>query len=250
MLAWRERAGLELQRRIAHALTFATYGTLFAWLRLVRRYRIPEIRRVRREFAALLREGGGPILVCPNHLTLVDSLLAIWALAPAWRYFLRPRALAWNLPERRNVAGMGVVVRLVCYLGKCLLLVRQGPPEETRRVMEKVGYLMRRGEALMVFPEGGRSRKGRVDTEGFAYGVGRLVQEVPATRVLCLYLRGDGQETWSDLPRKGEVFRIALRPLQPSSPHSGLRAQRDIATQVVRALEEMEREHFAAGGRC
>ncbi len=41
----------------------------------------------------------------------------------------------------------------------------------------------------MIFPEGGRTRTGRVDTEGFSYGVGRFVKEFPDLKVMCLYLR-------------------------------------------------------------
>ena len=34
--------------------------------------------------------------------------------------------------------------------------------------------------------------------------MGRIVRAVPAARVLCVYLRGDAQQTWSDLPARGE----------------------------------------------
>jgi 1-acyl-sn-glycerol-3-phosphate acyltransferase len=229
-----------LQRALSHALTFLTYHGLEVWLRFFRRYRIPDRARIRAQFARLLAEGEGPLLVCPNHLTLIDSVIAIWALAPAWRYFLRPSAFPWNVPERRNVVRLGLGVRLICYLARCILIVRDGPPEETQKVFEKMRWVLARGDALMIFPEGTRSRKGVVDTESFTYGIGRLMQEVPATRVLCLYLRGLGQAQFSDVPRKGEVFHVEMRVLQPASPHAGLRGQRDLSTQVMRTLVEME----------
>jgi hypothetical protein len=85
-----------------------------------------------------------------------------------------------------------------------------------------------------------------VDAEATADGVGRLLKEVDSCRVLCVYARGDAQETWSNLPARGETFTVALRVVEPRTPLRGLRGTRDLATQVVRALADLEREHFAS----
>ena len=95
-----------------------------------------------------------------------------------------------------------------------------------------------------MFPEGGRSRSGRVDAEATADGVGRLIKEVEGCRVLCVYLRGDAQRTWSNLPARGDTFTIATRLVEPRTDLRGLRASRDLATQVVRHLVEMERDYL------
>jgi len=245
MLTLRDRIRLQVQRRIAHGFTFATYHSILGWMKLSRRYRIDDLTRTRAEFRRLIREANGPVLICPNHLTLIDSLIALWALAPAWRYFLKPGLMAWNLPEKRNFHDRGLGLRAVTYLGKCIAIVRQGPSAETQRVLEKVKWLLHRSEAVMIFPEGARSRSGRVDTENFAYGVGKIIQEVPGTRVLCLYLRGRAQDTFSDLPRRGEEFDVRMRMIRPTSGQTGLRGQRDLATQVVQTLAQMETEYFA-----
>ncbi|HSD67878.1 MAG TPA: hypothetical protein VLF95_14315, partial [Vicinamibacteria bacterium] len=101
------------------------------------------------------------------------------------------------------------------------------------------------GEAVLMFPEGGRSRTGRVDAGATADGVGRLVKDVEGCRVLCVYLRGDGQATWSNLPSAGETFTITTRLVEPTTRKAGLRASRDLATQIVGHLVEMEREYLA-----
>jgi hypothetical protein len=96
----------------------------------------------------------------------------------------------------------------------------------------------------MVFPEGQRSRTGRVELESAAYGVGRIVGSLAGCRVLCVYLRGEGQETYSDAPRRGERFRGRMALIEPKSDQPGLRGSLDIARQVVAQLVELERSHF------
>ena len=94
-------------------------------------------------------------------------------------------------------------------------------------MLERLAYLLARGEVGLIFPEGGRSRSGRVDADAAAYGVGRLVKAVPGCRVLCVYLRGARQESWSDLPARGERFRVALAALEPKTDAAGLRGSLD-----------------------
>lgn len=217
-------------------------------MKLIQRYRIPDIDRIRSEFKTGIARERGPLLICANHLTQIDSLIIIWALAPSYRYLFRKDLFPWNMPEKRHVAR-SVILRIVCYLGKCVTIVRQGPPEETRRTLEKAKYLLARGQSLMIFPEGGRSRVGRVDSENYAYGVGRLLQEVPATRVLCVYARGKGQEQFSDFPRRGEEFYVRMKEISPASESASLRGARDLAMQILAQLTEMENEYFAGADR-
>ena len=107
-------------------------------------------------------------------------------------------------------------------------------------------HLMQLGEVVLMFPEGGRSRSGRVDTESVAYGVGRLIKELGNCRVLCVYLRGDRQRSWSNMPAAGDTFSIATRVIEPRTELRGMRGSRDLADQVLRQLVEMEEEHLAS----
>jgi 1-acyl-sn-glycerol-3-phosphate acyltransferase len=130
------------------------------------------------------------------------------------------------------------------YFGKCVLVLRKGPPEEARRALDKVAFLMARGQSVLVFPEGGRTRVGRVDTTNFVYGVGRMLQETPGARVVCIFARGLGQRAYTNFPRRGETFFIRMKRANPATQFRGLRADRDLATQIVRQLGEMEQEYF------
>ena len=245
MIAAVDKRALTVQRRMARLLALPTYHGVRAWLTYGRGYRVRGLADVRASFRALVGERPGPLLICPNHLTLIDSLIALWALAPLSAYIATPGLFAWNLPEERHVRALGLGARALCYVGKCVPVLREGPREETRRVLDKAQWLLEQGEALMVFPEGGRSRTGRVVPGTHAYGVGALLQRVPETRVVCMYLRGEAQDGYSDLPARGDVFTVSLRLLEPSSHHAGLRGQRDIANSIVAGLADMEAQYFA-----
>lgn len=234
-----------LHRGVAWLFSPVTYYAAVAWMRFVRGYRIPGLRDFRAEVRRRVGSHRGPLLVCANHLTAIDSVILVWALGSGLRYWVHDREFPWNLPERRRL-GDGLPLRLACYLGKCVPVLRQGPPEGTARTMGKVRQLLAEGHRVMLFPEGTRSRQGRVDTRDFAYGVGRLVQEVPGTRVLCVYMRGWGQQTWGDLPRRGETFDLLLDVLEPTSPSTGMRGARDISRAIVDRLAALEEEWFAA----
>jgi hypothetical protein len=64
--------------------------------------------------------------------------------------------------------------------------------------------------------------------------------------VLCVYLRGDAQETYTAIPARGDRLRVSLATIEPKTDHSGLRASRDLARQITTQLAEMEREYFDA----
>lgn len=215
-------------------------------MRFALRWRIRGASRVRRDYAALLAERR-PLLVVANHLTMLDSAVIGWALGSALGHVRRPRGLPWNVPLRSRVESSWVW-RSSAYVTKCVSVPRGGDRREVAEVLERLAHLLRSGETVLVFPEGGRSRSGRVDTAATADGVGRLVKDVEGCRVLCVYLRGDGQRTWSNLPAAGEAFTIATRLVEPRTQLRGPRASRDLATQVVRHLVEMEEEYFAARG--
>jgi 1-acyl-sn-glycerol-3-phosphate acyltransferase len=202
-------------------------------------WRIEGARAVRREYRAL-RRAGRPLLVCANHLTLVDSALVAWALASPGRFLVDYDALPWNVPERRNFAS-SLGKRILVYVMKCVPITRGGERQEVARVLARLTHLLARGETVLVFPEGGRSRSGSVDPTQAAYGVGRIIADVPGCRVLCVYLRGDRQMGWSDFPARGDRFRVRTACLEPRSAFTGMRRAHDLAQQVVTCLAELER---------
>jgi len=239
----RERLGLQLQLAISRLLSPIWVPALAAVMGGPLGWRIEGRAELRRRYAELRRSRSGPLLLCANHLTMLDSFVIGWALGSPAFYLRDFGALPWNTPERQNFASTWWK-RGLAYLLKCVPLERGADRVQVARVLDKVVHLLRRGQTVLIFPEGGRSRSGRVELESAAYGVGRIVRALPGCQVLCVYLRGAGQQSWSDAPRRKERFRGRIRAIEPKSDQRGLRGSVEVARQIVATLVEMEREHF------
>ena len=100
----------------------------------------------------------------------------------------------------------------------------------------------------MIFPEGTRSRTGRITVETVSYGIGKIIKELPGCDVLCVYLRGASQDSYSHFPVKGETFSIDLELMAPVTKFKGLRAVRDYSAQVISRMKQMENRYFAQIG--
>ena len=186
-----------------------------------------------------------PLLICANHLTMVDSVLIAWALAGPWWYLRHYRTLPWNTPERSNFASNPLQAALT-YVLKCIPIQRGGRRAEVAETLQRFAGAIASGEVGLIFPEGGRSRSGRVEMENAAWGVGRVVKSIPRCRVLCVYLRGDAQDNYSRLPARDDTLRISMDFIEPKSEHEGLRGSLEISRQIVAKLADMEREYFDA----
>jgi 1-acyl-sn-glycerol-3-phosphate acyltransferase len=239
----RQRIGLTIHTAIVWLASFVFVPLIATTMWLGRGWRIRDMDRVRRSFRQGLRDHPGPLLICANHLTLVDSPIIAWGLASPWWYFAHPSTLAWNVPERMNFAR-GMLARALVYILKCIPVTRGGNRAAVSHTLDQLAYVLSKGETALMFPEAGRGRTGRVDTAGAAYGVGRLVKNVPGIHVLCVYLRGDHQETYSDYPVRGESFHLELSWLEPQTEHRGLRGSVDISRQILRRIADMEQEYF------
>ncbi|MBI5505351.1 MAG: 1-acyl-sn-glycerol-3-phosphate acyltransferase [Deltaproteobacteria bacterium] len=238
-----------MQRALGRALSPLWVPAVVGVMRFGLRWRIDGAAQVRREYRELLR-CDGPLIVCANHLTMVDSAAIMWALgSPGW-FLAHYSAVPWNVPERQNFAA-SLVSRVLVYVMRCIPVTRGGDRAEVGRVLARLAHLADNGEVVLLFPEGGRSRSGRVESESAAYGVGRLIASLPGCRVLCVYLRGDHQRVVSNLPVRGERFRVRAAVLCPTSAHNGMRRALDLSRQVVEVLATLEEEHFqeCGGGR-
>ncbi len=208
-------------------------------------YRIRDLRNMRRQCAAEFDKHKGPWIICANHLTMIDSFMLTYASFSLWGHIRHYKRLPWNLPERRNFQS-NIFLAVLCYLSKCIPVDRGGSREKMKQLLDTCIYLLNRGQAIMIFPEGGRSRTGRVDRENFSYGVGRFVQDVDNVKVMCIYLRGDQQRDYGLVPAWGDKFYAQMEVFQPTPvEQTGLRAQREYAGQIINRLADMEERYFA-----
>ena len=166
-----------------------------------------------------LRALGGPALFVANHVTMVDHALILAALPGR---FSRRMAIAmdgellraWRYPP----AGVGLFTRLhlrVRYAAVVALFNVFPLPQQSgfRRSFAFAGESMDRGYSVLVFPEGRRTRDGRLNP--FMAGTGLLAASLRApvvpVRLDGLYaLKERGRHT----ARPGEVSVTIGAPLQ------------------------------------
>jgi 1-acyl-sn-glycerol-3-phosphate acyltransferase len=239
------KALLQLQNFLGRIGVFIVAPAYFLFIRMMR-YRVRDLDALRKACGREFREHRGPWIVCSNHLTMVDSMILTYAMFSLSRHVTDFQRIPWNLPERDNFQR-NPVLAVLCYFAKCIPINRGGSRDEMRKTLEKCDYVLGLGQNLLIFPEGGRSRTGRVNREGYSYGVGRFVREFENGRVMCLYLRGDHQHTFGRMPRFRECFTMKMDVFKPERLASGgLRAQREYAGQIIKRLVEMEEDYFAS----
>jgi len=231
---------LEWQRLVGITQAFWVIPLFWFLLRVVGGYRNLEARSLRKTVRALDEElPARPLLICANHLTMIDSMLIAWAMHHPARYCIRFSLMPWNMPELKNF-GKSFWLRAMCFLGRCIYVEREGSLASKRTSLAKAYYLLRRGDPLLIFPEGGRSRTGFVKESTSATGVGRLVQALPEARVLCLYLRGRSQKTYSFFPHRGERFDASAVLIEPRTALTGGQGAKDLTQQILDQLRAQE----------
>jgi 1-acyl-sn-glycerol-3-phosphate acyltransferase len=205
-------------------------------------YKIEDRKKIRQTVEELYRKHPGPWLICANHLTLIDSAVIAYALAPLHRYMIHFNRLPWNMPEKKNFHNT-IFKTMMTFVLKCIPVVRRGDRNVVAQSLAKCEFVLQKRESLLIFPEGTRSRAGYIDPEAVSYGVGRLCLNIPDCRVLCVYLRGEKQESYSDYPKWNQKFYVDVRPVELQPDGKGLRAQRDCAKKIIYQLAEMEKHY-------
>ncbi len=238
------RFNLFLQREVGRLWSVVWVPSAIFVLSVVMRYRIRDVRELRRRFRRLVKETDKPILICPNHLTMVDSALVTWALGGPWWLVFHYRWVPWNLPEYHNFASVWIS-RMAAWATKCIPIVRGGERAQVSKVLKRIQHVVSRGDTAIIFAEGGRSRTGRIQMETIAHGMGRIVNSIPDCHALCVYLRGDRQDRWSTIPKRGDSFYVDFEVFRPESENSGMRRSRDFAIQIADRLVQLEEKYFA-----
>ncbi|OPY13532.1 MAG: 2-acyl-glycerophospho-ethanolamine acyltransferase [Syntrophus sp. PtaB.Bin001] len=235
---------LLLQYNLGRIAVFILGPLIYLAIRIAG-YRVRDIRQIRNKCHELFKIHEGPWIICANHLTMIDSAILAYAIAPVHRFIFNYKILPWNVPERANFQR-NIFLTVLCYLTKCIPISRGGDRREVRSTLDQCLQVLRDKQNVLIFPEGGRSRIGRVDTDNFSYGIGQLIDSCKECKVLCIYLRGDRQHAYSNLPRWGEKFSVLLDVIEPAPTElTGRRAHRHYAAQSIQKLAMMEEIYFA-----
>lgn len=243
-LSLRDRLGLELQRMLSLS-AFAFFGPAFEYM-VFKKYRIgtEDLRSIRNKYQDILSNVEGPLLICSNHLTYVDSIIQAAFLNSTFGYLKNFKGMPWNLPERKNFYNK-ILWRIICYLGKCIPVNRGGTLIERNNFLNKVSYVLNKGDTLSIFPEGKRSRTGKLDHKDFSYGVGMILKNYSDSNVLCIYMRGKKHGSFCKYPQKNDQFHFDMKLIEPCSNLEGMKKAREISWQVIKQLKSMEEEYFA-----
>jgi 1-acyl-sn-glycerol-3-phosphate acyltransferase len=233
---------IRVQRLVCLIFCLPFCGLIAVLLRYLGRYRIEDMDKVRRQAQRMLSEPG-PIVVCGNHLTFIDSILLIWAFASNFWYVNNYNRFSWNLPAG-DVFSKKLLFRIVAYLGKCIFVYRDGTHRHKGEIVALAKTLVAQGEVLTIFPEGRRSRTGRFEIERLTAGAGKIIAEVPGCRVVCIYLRGDRQLACSEYPPKGSRFHLELRELRPRFTLGDRNAPAEVTRQIGETILAMEENYF------
>ncbi len=243
----KDKISFYVQYIIGRITVFIVLPLIVAAIKIAN-YRVKEMNRVREKVKKLLKGHPGPWLICPNHLTMIDSVIVAYAMIPSWRYLFQYRMLPWNVPETTNFKN-NIFIVMICFLMKCIPVERGGDRGSVQSVLSKCNHLLLKGENLVIFPEGTRSRDGRVKTKEFPYSAGRFFLKIPNIRVMCIYLRGENQIIHSAMPRYGESFIMKVEEAELSTKLKGLRAQREVSGQIITQLLKMEEIYFDSRGK-
>lgn len=178
----------------------------------------------------------GPLIIVPNHVTYADPVLVS---IPVRR---RVHYMAWN--ALFAVPGLAWLIRR---LRAFPVEIESADPKATREAVR----LLQAGEAVMIFPEGGRSPDGRL--QRFKPGAFRLACSLGVS-ILPVTIAG-GHESWPPgrtLPRPGRLTITYHAPITPRDSGDARAAARALAPQVrsvvASALPAHQRPDGSADG--
>ncbi len=238
------------QANLCRLLLLPVGGAMVLLMKYFRGYRIADMTGIRRQFREIWEakeRDGFPLVICSNHLTFIDSALIIWALASNWWYLFNYRAFTWNVPAG-DFFKKKLHYHAILYLTKCIFIDRKGSPAHKNAVLNLCRYLLAKGNVVLIFPEGQRSRDGRFSVDRLRFGTGKILTSLENARVLCIYLRSDLQETFSNYPPKGSIFSMQMKLIQPDlEGPSKKRASIAAVKQIGSVIAQMEKEFFKPG---
>jgi 1-acyl-sn-glycerol-3-phosphate acyltransferase len=182
----------------------------------------PAVRLAARVYFGIRFEGvehipsTGPLIIAPNHVTYADPVLVTIPIRRPVYY------MAWD--ALFAVPGLSWLIRR---LRAFPVEIESADPRAAREAVR----LLQAGEAVMIFPEGGRSLDGRL--QRFKLGAFRLACSL-GVPVLATTIIG-GHEVWPParrLPRPGRLTIIYHPIVSPPASENVKAAARSLASTV------------------
>lgn len=243
-LSFGQKLQITLQRYMSFICYIVSYPIAQLIFHVFFRQKIVALQEFRKKFFSIKKQIQGPVIICANHLTLIDPFIIAVALGSWLDYLLGNMTPIWNFPKGTYVYKKRIF-RWLFFIFKTIPV--QTPPgkKNTKRLLQIITYLLKRQEPILLFPEGTRSINGRIDKTNFSSGVGYLLRQVENTSVICVYLRGQAQTVRSKFPAKGDRFFCDLKLIKPqliSTAETPTNVH--LTEQVIATLYDMEQNYF------
>ncbi|ADC89001.1 AMP-dependent synthetase and ligase [Thermocrinis albus DSM 14484] len=145
----------------------------------------------------------GPFIIAPNHASYLDG-------------FAIASALPWNVLERTYFVGEETYFKgpLRQAFAKLAHIVPVDPTRRVKESLQKAAWLLRLGKVVVIFPEGARTRDGKLlpFKKGFAILSKELSVPVVPTALIGTY----EAMSWRDkFPKPYPIKVIFGKPIQP-----------------------------------
>lgn len=165
----------------------------------------------------------GPAILAPNHFSAMDHFFCGLYLRRRVRFMAKSQLFHG-------------VLQWILYRGGAFP-VRRGRHDE--RAIETALAILAAGGMIVIYPEGGRSRSGRIGERGARPGVGRLALESGAPVVPVAIHGSLGARNWKHL----RFPRVTVRYGEPICcelcPDSPREEQQHVADEVLQAVKEL-----------
>ncbi|MEU8589275.1 lysophospholipid acyltransferase family protein [Streptomyces sp. NPDC048664] len=181
----------------------------------------------------------GPVILAANHLSFIDSVV-IPLVAP------RPVAFLAKDEYFRRRGLKGRLLR-AAFTALGAVPVERGGHRAARQALETARQVLAQGKAFGIYPEGSRSRDGRLHRG--RTGVAWLAFASGAPVVPVALLGTDRvQPVGARLPRPRRVTVRFGRPLRfaPDDPAArGARARREATDEIMKAIQELSGQELS-----
>jgi len=181
----------------------------------------------------------GPVIVASNHLSFADSVVIPVVV---------PRKVVF-LAKSDYFTGTGVkgVLTRAWFEGLGMLPVDRDDTTSALASLDTALEVLRRGEAFGIYPEGTRSRDGRLYRGRTGVAHLALTAGCPVVPV-GLHGTGDLQPVGSNLPRLATVTVRVGEPITVAGEYDGVpsgRARRDLTDRIMAAIGELSGQEQA-----
>jgi 1-acyl-sn-glycerol-3-phosphate acyltransferase len=183
--------------------------------------------------------GSGPLIVASNHLSFIDSIIIPLAvprkvvfLAKA-EYWEGRSPLSW--PRRLFVVAFDAVP------------VRREQQRDAQQSLDLAREVLARGDAFGIYPEGTRSRDGRLYRGRTGVAHLALTSGAPVVPVGVIGTENI-QPVGTRFPRRAEVTLRFGEPLRFEGRYDGVpagRARREVTDVVMNEIQKLSGQEFA-----